>query len=227
MSLAERIAAVLTAAGYNDARTASVSAQAASGAFTVTEDAGATVAVSWRNASARDRASMLPKYAYALRRAGFRVDLRPSSGYLYVHAPARQQVGGAGLHFPLHVRFAHPDAGYPAEQRRAARFLKPGEVYGIRTLEIGQSDSHVTLYGFSLQERFSTVFFEPWWPPDDEEPADVPEPQDDSDPVFAHEAPYPGPGKPCPHGGGVYAPAFRCAACVQRDRELAAGQPET
>ena len=42
----------------------------------------------------------------------------------------------------------------------------------------------------------------------------------DDDPVFAHVAPYPGPDKPCPHDGGKYAPAFRCAACIARDSRV-------
>lgn len=42
---------------------------------------------------------------------------------------------------------------------------------------------------------------------------------EDNSPFTRHDAPYPGPGKPCPHDGGKYAPGFRCAACGKRDRQ--------
>jgi hypothetical protein len=36
-------------------------------------------------------------------------------------------------------------------------------------------------------------------------------------PPYQPELPYPGPDGKCPHSGGAYAPAFRCAWCSLLD----------
>lgn len=43
-----------------------------------------------------------------------------------------------------------------------------------------------------------------------------------SEPARAHADEYSGLGNPCPHPGGVFSPAFRCAYCAKRDQEAAA-----
>jgi hypothetical protein len=78
--------------------------------------------------------------------------------------------------FPIAARFAHPDAGYEAEQERAARLLEPGKVYVVKRLEVGRSDSALTVWLDGAEgpaEQFSTVLFEPAATPsdwDDDEP---------------------------------------------------------
>lgn len=69
----------------------------------------------------------------------------------------------SGRGFPLHVKFAHPDAGNPADRESALRHLTPGAVYGIRTMDVSGYSSRVTLHGTGAAE-FPTVLFDPWWP---------------------------------------------------------------
>jgi len=45
------------------------------------------------------------------------------------------------MSFPIGARFAHPSAGRKGDQELAARHLKPGEVYVVRRLEVGQPGS--------------------------------------------------------------------------------------
>jgi len=75
-----------------------------------------------------------------------------------------------GLSFPLEVRYAYPDAGYPAECERVARQLSLGTVYTIQALEVGQSSTYITLWGHPRHERFPLQMFAPHWLPDDDEP---------------------------------------------------------
>lgn len=64
--------------------------------------------------------------------------------------------------FPVTVRFAHPDAGYKAAQENAAKAgLETGCVYTIRTMQVGQSSSHLTL--MEIPGHFGTEMFEPVW----------------------------------------------------------------
>ncbi len=74
--------------------------------------------------------------------------------------------------FPLHARFAHPDAGWKDQGRLAAEHLTLGEVYTVRTLEVGQSSSVLTLYEVP-GHAFNTVLFDAAPAPDfedDDEP---------------------------------------------------------
>lgn len=108
--------------------------------------------------------------------------------------------------FPVDVRFAYPDAGYPAGNERAKRLLKPGGVYTIRTMEVGQSEATLTLQGLPGHERFSSVYFEPYW--EDDETAGQPGPES------------------CSECGHIGQPEYwhrtaehdtcRCRECVQR-----------
>lgn len=80
--------------------------------------------------------------------------------------------------FPLHARFAHPDAGWTGEGKMAAEHLTVGEVYTVRTLEVGRSSSVLTLYEVPGQ-TFNTVLFEADKGPgflddDDDDEDDVP-----------------------------------------------------
>ena len=72
------------------------------------------------------------------------------------HAPGRR------------VRFARPDAGYPADQEMAAGLLTPGEVYVIAWSDSGFSSSSLGLAGIESGPGFNSVLFEPV---DDETPA--------------------------------------------------------
>jgi hypothetical protein len=49
-------------------------------------------------------------------------------------------------------------AGYPAERKRAEEKLTIGRVYGIRTMTVGQSHSHLEFY--DIPGIWNTVFFE-------------------------------------------------------------------
>lgn len=69
--------------------------------------------------------------------------------------------------FPVQVRFAHPDAGYPAAVANAAARLEPGKVYVIRSMFVGQSDNWLELHG--VAGRWSTTMFEPYWEADDDD----------------------------------------------------------
>lgn len=65
--------------------------------------------------------------------------------------------------FPVAVRFAHPDAGYPAAVENARKEgLAEGQVYTIRTMTVGQSSSYFTL--LEIPGHFGTEMFEPVWP---------------------------------------------------------------
>lgn len=81
--------------------------------------------------------------------------------------------------FPIAARFAHPDAGYKAEQERAATLLEPGKVYIVKRLDVGRSDSALTVWLDGAEgptAEFSTVLFEPAATPDDWED-DEPKPE--------------------------------------------------
>lgn len=65
----------------------------------------------------------------------------------------------ARVGFPLHARYAYPDAGYTADSQAAAAVLTLGEVYGIHALEVGQSCSYFRFDG--VPGQFNTVLFEP------------------------------------------------------------------
>jgi len=74
--------------------------------------------------------------------------------------------------FPIAVRFTHPDAGYQASQDNArAAGLAEGQVYTIRTMQVGQCSSYLTL--LEVPGHFGTEMFEPVW--SHESNADEPE----------------------------------------------------
>lgn len=62
--------------------------------------------------------------------------------------------------FPLHARFAHPDAGWKVDQERAAELLTIDRVYTVQHLDVGRSSSTLTLVEVP-GETFNTVLFEP------------------------------------------------------------------
>jgi hypothetical protein len=61
---------------------------------------------------------------------------------------------------PTHVRFAHPDAGYQGSQEsvREAGLVR-GQVYTLRSLQVGQASSYVELG--EVRGQFNSVHFEP------------------------------------------------------------------
>jgi hypothetical protein len=61
--------------------------------------------------------------------------------------------------FPIHARFAHPDAGYAIDQQTAAEHLEVGEVYTVERLEVGRSSSRLWLIDVP-GVAFNTVMFE-------------------------------------------------------------------
>lgn len=75
-----------------------------------------------------------------------------------------------GLTFPLEVRYAYPDNGYPAECEQVACQLSLGTVYTIQTLTVGQSSTHITLYGHPQDRQYPLQMFAPHWLPDDDDP---------------------------------------------------------
>jgi hypothetical protein len=64
------------------------------------------------------------------------------------------------MSIPLHVIFAHPEGGWDHDQRTAAKHLTPGEMYTIRTMQVGRSDSTVTLYETPSDVTFNTTMFD-------------------------------------------------------------------
>jgi hypothetical protein len=78
--------------------------------------------------------------------------------------------------FPIAARFAHPDWGYPADQKLAAEHhLEPGKVYLLSCLVVGRSSSEVYLWDLP-GVAFNTVLFEAAeWPEFGEEPIDTAE----------------------------------------------------
>jgi hypothetical protein len=77
------------------------------------------------------------------------------------------------MKFPLSVRFAHPGHGWPGQGERAKEHgLAEGEVYVIRSLEVGRSSSSFKLAG--VDGEFNTVLFDAVYDEmDDEFPATV------------------------------------------------------
>lgn len=72
------------------------------------------------------------------------------------------------MHFPFRVRFAHPGAGWTGQGDDAKeRGLVVGEVYAIRSLNVGGYSSRFTLGG--VKGEFNTTLFEPAWDEEDDE----------------------------------------------------------
>jgi hypothetical protein len=46
----------------------------------------------------------------------------------------------------IHARFAHPDAGWPAEREAAREVFTDGELLTIQDLHVGRSQTTVTFY---------------------------------------------------------------------------------
>jgi len=76
-------------------------------------------------------------------------DVEDEEAFRARHAPGRR------------VRFAHPDGGYPADQKMAAAFLAPGEVYTIAWSDIGFSSTRLGLAGIEdRRQGFNSMLFE-------------------------------------------------------------------
>ena len=76
-------------------------------------------------------------------------DVEDEEAFRARHAPGRR------------VRFAHPDGGYPADQKMAASFLTPGEVYTIAWSDIGFSSTRLGLAGIEDRgQGFNSMLFE-------------------------------------------------------------------
>jgi hypothetical protein len=61
--------------------------------------------------------------------------------------------------FPLHARYAYPDAGWEGDRKNAAERLTPGRVYTVRHLDVGGSVSYLTFQ--EVGGQYNTVLFEP------------------------------------------------------------------
>ena len=61
--------------------------------------------------------------------------------------------------FPVHARFAHPDAGWPGDQKEAAERLTPGEVYTVLRVDVGRSSSRISFYEVPDAD-FNSVMFD-------------------------------------------------------------------
>jgi len=60
------------------------------------------------------------------------------------------------------VRFDYPHGGYPADQKMAAAFLTPGEVYVIAWSDVGFASTRLGLAGIETNgQGFNSVLFEP------------------------------------------------------------------
>lgn len=64
-----------------------------------------------------------------------------------------------GQTFPIHARYAYPGNGWEGDSNAAADALKPGAVYTIESLTVGQSTSYLTFR--EVEGKFSTVLFAP------------------------------------------------------------------
>jgi hypothetical protein len=62
--------------------------------------------------------------------------------------------------FPIHARYANPDAGTSADRAKAERLLEVGRVYTIRLMEVGRSSSALLLEEVP-GEWLNTVMFDP------------------------------------------------------------------
>lgn len=69
------------------------------------------------------------------------------------------------MSFPIHARFAHPDAGYQGDQDLAAKHLTVGQVYVLSQLVVGRSASSIQLADFP-GVAFNSVMFDPAEPED-------------------------------------------------------------
>ena len=61
--------------------------------------------------------------------------------------------------FPINARFAHPGAGWKADQEQCARLLTPGQTYTVSHLKVGPFSSALGLARFP-GEQFNTVNFD-------------------------------------------------------------------
>jgi hypothetical protein len=63
--------------------------------------------------------------------------------------------------FPIHARYAHPEAGWKTDRATAAEHLTVGEIYTIRRMEVGRSTSYLYFCETPEDAAFNTVQFEP------------------------------------------------------------------
>ena len=74
--------------------------------------------------------------------------------------PHQQPVGWTDKPtFPIHARYAYPDAGWEGDQKAAAGHLTLGAVYTVQSLTVGQSTSYLTFR--EVAGKFNTVLFAP------------------------------------------------------------------
>lgn len=71
--------------------------------------------------------------------------------------------------FPIQAKCVTFDAGYEMEAARARKHLELGKVYTVRMMIVGQSDSHLEFY--DIPGPWSTVFFDAYFEPEDDEEA--------------------------------------------------------
>lgn len=84
-SLTDRIAVALSAAGFQDSRTAASLRHDSGGAFYISEGVGATIGTAWADATGEERIALMLRFAEALREAKIPfIDRTGFGGDLYV-----------------------------------------------------------------------------------------------------------------------------------------------
>lgn len=61
----------------------------------------------------------------------------------------------------MKVLFCHTESGWPGQRVEAIRYAKPGHIYTVRDVEVGQSSTRITLEEFPGVD-FNSVMFTPW-----------------------------------------------------------------
>jgi hypothetical protein len=69
--------------------------------------------------------------------------------------------------FPVQAKCVTFDAGYQQEQENAREALELGKAYTIRQMIVGQSSSHLELYG--VKGQWNSCFFDAYSEPEDED----------------------------------------------------------
>ena len=83
---------------------------------------------------------------------------RVNSWREFLGLPIKEPRLGLQMQVGMKIRFAHPTAGYDSDQEQAKAYLTLGQIYTIRSFEIGSWMSHVSLEG--LPGMFNTVLFD-------------------------------------------------------------------
>lgn len=77
------------------------------------------------------------------------------------------------MSFPIHARYAHPEAGWEDDRKKAAAALTVGEIYTIHQMTVGSSTSYLTFH--EVDGKFNTVLFDAADWPGDQDTEGVPE----------------------------------------------------